>query len=339
MNIEQYKGGLYGHFIGDALGVPFEFRKRELRDQHPCTDMVGYGSHNMPRGTWSDDTSMTIAGMDGLAVSLENGNEDYESISELVNYGSVMYRYWRWFRKSDYTPYGRTWGVGYATYDAITRYSKGREPLLCGGVGERDNGNGSVMRALPIAIFVHHLSQATPTSIDEKMEIFHNFASLTHRHKRSQMACGIYCLIALEIMEDKADLEASINNAIDKAIDYYSNNPSFKEEYHHFDRIFSKNIGNLERDEIKSGGYVISTVEASIWCLLNNNNYKDTVLEAVNLGYDADTTACSVGALAGLHYGYGDIPKEWLDSLVHYDYIDGLVEKFTTQLSQRVGGE
>ena len=330
---QKCKGGLYGHFVGDALGVPFEFRERELRDQYPCTDMVGYGTHNQPRGTWSDDTSMTLAGLDGLTAILKRKTGDEKTISELMDYEVIMYRYWRWFRRSDYTPYGRTWGVGYATYDAITRYSKGKNALLCGGVGERDNGNGSVMRALPIVLFVHYISQVMAISFEEKMEVFHNFTSLTHRHKRSQMACGIYCLIALEILEDDNahGIDAIIEEALRKAKNYYLNNEGFKEEIKHFDRMFC-NIPHLPRDEIKSGGYVISTVEASIWCLCNNDNYKDTVLEAVNLGYDTDTTACSVGALAGLYYGYDDIPSEWVDALVKHDYLDGLVKEFTAQL-------
>ena len=92
------------------------------------------------------------------------------------------------------------------------------------------------------------------------------------------------------------------------------------------------NIQNLPRDEIKSGGYCISSLEASIWCLLNNENYKDTLLQSVNLGYDTDTTACIVGGLAGIYYGYEDIPDEWITQLARLDYIEDLIEDFALTL-------
>ena len=100
----------------------------------------------------------------------------------------------------------------------------------------------------------------------------------------------------------------------------------------HFDRVFSSDIQNLPRDEIKSGGYVISTLEASIWCLLNNDSYRETALAAVNLGGDTDTTACVVGGLAGIYYGYEAIPANWLEQIAKFDYIDGLIDNFTDYL-------
>ena len=129
-------------------------------------------------------------------------------------------------------------------------------------------------------------------------------------------------------------LEELIANGINKSKEYYYNDVSFEGELHHFDRVFSLNIQNLPRDEIKSGGYTISSLEASIWCLLNNNSYKDTVLEAVNLGYDTDTTACIVGGLAGIYYGYDEIPADWISQLARLDYIEELVNDFHLTLSE-----
>ena len=221
--------------------------------------------------------------------------------------------------------------------EGIGRYDNGCEPLKSGGIGERDNGNGSLMRILPIAFFIYSLSRKHSFDEHDKMEAVHNLSSLTHRHKRSQLCCGIYVNIALEFIENYEKenglgLEELIANGINKSKEYYYNNPSFEEELHHFDRVFSLNIQNLPRDEIKSGGYTISSLEASIWCLLNNNSYKDTILEAVNLGYDTDTTACIVGGLAGIYYGYDEIPKEWISQLARLDYIEETIKNFSSLL-------
>ena len=339
MNNMEYtvRSGIYGQIVGDALGVPYEFLPREDRDKDPCTTMVGYGSHQLPKGSWSDDSSMTLAGLDGLRISLEKNRQE-KKISDIIDYEEVMMKYIRWYALSEYTPYGFTWGVGFATDDAMNRYLNGTPPCECGGTDERDNGNGSIMRMLPIAMFIHYMSKEHSFSIDEMMEIVHGFTSLTHGHLRSKMACGTYVLIALEILknsenEEKESLETLVDNGLTKAINYYYMLDEFEEETPHFKRVYSRHIHNWSRDKINSGGYVLSTLEATVWCLLNNDNYCDSVLEAVNLGYDTDTTACVVGGLAGLYYGFDDIPKSWVDCIVECDFIDSLVTGFCDAVS------
>ena len=81
-------------------------------------------------------------------------------------------------------------------------------------------------------------------------------------------------------------------------------------------------IKNKPEDEIQSTGFVIHTLEASIWCLLNTNSYKEAVLKAINLGDDTDTTGAVTGGLAGIIYGFDEIPKEWLDELKNKEMIE-----------------
>ena len=57
---------IFGLAVGDALGVPYEFLKR---DSFLCTDMIGYGSHDRPAGTFSDDTAMTLATCDSIRAT------------------------------------------------------------------------------------------------------------------------------------------------------------------------------------------------------------------------------------------------------------------------------
>ena len=332
------KSGIMGQIVGDALGLPVQFRPREDRDLDPVTDMRGYGAFDMPPGSWSDDSSLILATMDGLAASLKKEERlENLSLNEIIDYEIIMKNFSRWLNKGEFTPYGFAYDVGGATMDGIRRYDRGTEPILSGGIGEGDNGNGSLMRILPIAFFIYCLSQNHSFEEKDKMEAVHNLSSLTHRHKRTQIACGIYVNIALEFLENQGStlsLEELIENGINKSKEYYFNNDDFKGELHHFDRVFSLNIQNLPRDEIKSGGYCISSLEASIWCLLNNENYRDTLLQAVNLGYDTDTTACIVGGLAGIYYGYEDIPNDWINQLAKLDYIEEVVNDFHLALSE-----
>ena len=270
----------------------------------------------------------------------ENPKRDAKDLklNELIDYEIIMKNFSNWLNDGQFTPYGFAYDVGGATMDGIRGYDNGCEPIICGGIGERDNGNGSLMRILPIAFFIYSLSQKYSFDEHDRMEAIHNLSSLTHRHRRSQLCCGIYVNIALEFIENHEkklglSLEELIANGINKSREYYENNTSFEKELHHFDRVFSLNIQNLQRDEIKSGGYTISSLEASIWCLSKNDNYKDTVLEAVNLGHDTDTTACIVGGLAGIYYGYEDIPSDWINQLARLDFIEEFIDNFNNILN------
>ena len=338
-NMDCIKEGIIGAIVGDALGLAVQFEPREYRDRDPVTDMRGHGVFDKPAGSWSDDSSLILATIDGLSKCLENHKEDDSSLNEIIDYEIIMKNFSKWLNEGEFTPYGYAYDIGGATMDGIQRYDNGTEPILSGGIGEGDNGNGSLMRILPIAFFIHYLSQKYSFDEDEKMTAIHNLSSLTHRHRRTQLCCGIYVNIALEFIENYENecnlgLEELISNGINKSKEYYFNNDDFKGELHHFDRVFSLNIHNLPRDEIKSGGYCISSLEASIWCLLNNENYRDTLLQAVNLGYDTDTTACIVGGLAGIYYGYEDIPNDWINQLAKLDYIEELVNDFHLALSE-----
>ena len=334
------KSGIFGLVVADALGVPYEFESRRFCDENPMIDMIGYGTYNQAPGTWSDDSSMALATLDGLINSFElDCDEQFHinNFSKIINYEDIMEKFVAWLFDGEYTPYGEVFDHGNTTYKALANYKfKNCEAILSGGKGEKDNGNGSLMRILPIAYFIYWLSLKYSFDEDDMMEAVHNLSSLTHRHKRSQMACGIYVLMAIELLknafEDKdsgLSLEEIVNNGLAIAKEYYYGNDYFKHQLSHFDRVFSLSIQDLPRDEIQSGGYVISTLEASIWCLLNNDSYRETALAAVNLGKDTDTTACVVGGLAGIYYGYDGIPSDWLEKIARFDFIEELIDNFS----------
>ncbi len=301
----RIRGGLWGAVVGDALGVPVEFKSRDEVRRDPVTGMRGYGTFNLPAGSWSDDSSLLLCTADSLVHGFD--------LNDMSN------RFMRWYSEGLWTPYGKAFDIGNATRAAINRLKRGISPEQSGGDTERDNGNGSLMRIIPVAICFHAIG------IHEFIQRVHAMSSITHRHPRSLMACGIYCLIARSLIEGKTPIDA-YREAIDRASDIYDRDP-FRQELHHFRRILGGKIGSLPEEAINSSGYVIDTLEASLWCLLNSNSYSESVLRAVNLGHDTDTTGCVTGGLAGIYYNKMSIPEEWVDVIARRDEIAGLFDK------------
>lgn len=312
--------GIMGLCVADALGVPVEFNSRERLKVNPVTDMRAYGTHNQPSGTWSDDTSMTLCLLD--------------SLTDVLDYKDVMDKFKSWITAGKYTPYGEVFDIGIATRQAISRYMTGVEPILCGGVGEHDNGNGSLMRILPLLFYIQSLYGTDFQEIDEAFDMIHNVSALTHAHKRSQMACGIYLSVASMLIGNMA-LSIAVGLGIYKAFEYYKGKPEFKTELCHFRRLSDKCFRETNETEIRSSGYVVDTLEAAIWCLINTKSYKDCVLMAVNLGDDTDTVAAVAGGLAGLYYGSVNIPIEWTSKVVRKDYIEELSDRLHYSLIKR----
>ena len=256
---EQLKAAIYGLAVADALGVPVEFKRR---GSYKVAEMTGYGTYNQPPGTWSDDTSMTIATCDSIKECGE------------INLKDIFNRFRDWLRYGEYTIDG-LFDCGNTTSTAIRT---GR-----GANDERSNGNGSLMRILPLAF----------TDADD--ETIRAVSALTHGHEISTAACVCYVEIARRLLkkEPLLDILATIQSP--------------------FERISS--IYALAEDEIRSSGYVVDTLEAALWALSTTASYKDAVLKAVNLGSDTDTVGAVTGGLAGIMYGLEAIPKEWLERL------------------------
>lgn len=290
---------ILGVAVGDALGVPVEFKKRGT---FYVTDMQGYGTHNQPAGTWSDDTSLTLALADNLLAG--GDSPDLESIA---------WGFTEWYDKAAYTPHGKVFDVGNATAEAIKRLKKGVAPEKAGGTGERDNGNGSLMRIAPLTFYMYGIREA-----EERFRIVREVSSITHAHEWSVAACYIYVemLNKLRMGRKKKAAYAELREDFARGVPFIS-----KATLGKFVRILENDISTLPEEEIRSSGFVVDTLEAAFWCFMTTDNYKDAVLKAVNLGDDTDTTGAVTGALAGLAYGLDSIPQEWREQLAAYDEV------------------
>lgn len=314
------KAGIFGVCIGDALGVPVEFRSRDQLKRSPVTTMRAFGTHRQPAGTWSDDSSLMLC----LADSLCKGY-DLEDIA---------LKFLQWYNAEVWTPHGSVFDIGIATSQAIHRISKGTSPTLCGGTSEFDNGNGSLMRILQLLFYIKYFP------IEKRFDIVKDVSSITHGHIRSVLACFIYLEFALEILKEKDKWEAY--KTMQKTVREFLDNNAIcsQEEMDKFHRILELKVGEydiaplhtLQEKEISSSGYVLHSLEASLWCFLNSESYSEAVLKAVNLGEDTDTTGAITGGIAGIYYGFENIPEEWITQIVRKKDIEELCIKLEQKL-------
>jgi len=296
---------LYGGIIGDMLGVPVEFKKRGT---FQINDVTGYGTYNQPPGTWSDDTSMTLC----LVETLTENGSPLDLMKKFVQYEENGYL----------TPYGKMFDIGIATVKAIRRFKEGTPLAQCGGTSEYDNGNGAIMRIAPLAFMLNN-----DFDFDKHVKIIKQYTEITHAHPRAIVGSFIYVELLVRM---------SLNDSLEKAIQniellfnhIFNENHPYQEEFQHYKRIFKDNFFNTPEEEILSGGYVVHTLEAAIWCLGTTSSFKEAVLKAVNLGDDTDTVGAITGALAGMHYKMEGIPKDWLERIVRKDKVDELIKDF-----------
>lgn len=306
------KAGIMGVCIGDALGVPVEFKKREDLKRFPVTKMLEYMSWNQPKGTWSDDSSLTLC----LAEELIKGY-DLEKIGQ---------SFVKWNKFGHWTAHGRLFDIGGTTRHSLARLIKGESARFSGNIFEEDNGNGSLMRILPLAFYLKKEDDIQKLYLTVK-----EVSAITHGHFRSVFACFIYVIFAIQLLKGKNKKEAyeQTQNITLKYAEEQGFNPK---EIELFKRVLKHDISGYAEDEIKSGGYVLHSLEASLWCFLNSESYAEAVLKAVNLGEDTDTTGAITGGIAGIYYGYENIPEEWIAELVRKDDIEKLCEKLHQKL-------
>jgi ADP-ribosyl-[dinitrogen reductase] hydrolase len=301
--------------VGDALGVPVEFRSRDDLRAWPVEGMSGYGTWNQPPGTWSDDSSLTFC----LAESLVNG----------YNLHDISSRFVRWYREGYWGAHHKVFDIGGTTRRALARIEAGKHPLLTGDTDVESNGNGSLMRIVPAALFF---------SLSSDLGFYlgiREVSGLTHAHFRSVFSCYIFSEIVRELLNGRPKPDA-LRIASARVSKFALDNDFKPEELNLFNRILSGCITSADQDTICSGGYVLNTLESCIWCFMTTNNYTEAVLRAVNLGEDTDTTACVTGALAGLYYGESAIPAQWRNVLAREKDIVKLSKDFTQSLKKMI---
>ncbi|WP_271856210.1 ADP-ribosylglycohydrolase family protein [Patiriisocius marinus] len=313
MNIElKIQESFFGQAIGDALGVPVEFKSRKHLTENPVKDFLGFMCWNQPPGTFSDDSSMMFCTAESLSKKY-----DIEDIGNL---------FVKWYKEGFWGAHDELFDIGGTTRRSLDRIIEGEKAKFSGEFFPENNGNGSLMRILPLVFLLY-----SETNINIRFQIVKEVSSITHAHFRSIMSCFIYVEFGIQILKGKdkkkayLDAQIIINNFID-------NNDFNPDEIQLFEKVLKNRIEKYDIDEINSNGYVIDSIESSLWCFMNSNSYAESVLMSVNLGGDTDTTAAINGGIAGLYYGWGNIPKKWVDNIAKKNEIINLSKKFAESI-------
>ncbi|RSZ60709.1 ADP-ribosylglycohydrolase family protein [Massilia atriviolacea] len=283
---ERLAGGLLGLLVGDALGVPYEFRKAgdipspSLIDFTPPPQFAR-AHHSVTPGTWSDDGAHALC---LLASLLDCGRLDLEDLGE---------RLLAWYEHGYMAVDGIVFDVGLTCGAAIRALRDGTRAAQAGPSGQYDNGNGSLMRALPLALW-HRGSDAS------LVHDAHQQSLPTHGHLRSQVCCALYCLWARRVLEGTGD---PWGDAVSSLRAMYAATPDALEELE----------WSVRPDEPADGygsGYVVDSLR-SARMVQDAGGYEDVVRAGIALGNDTDTTACIAGGIAGLRVGIHGIPERW----------------------------
>lgn len=305
--MDKLRAMIYGLAVGDALGVPYEFNDRKDMNHNPCKDMVGYGTYNQPIGSWSDDTSMTLCLLNAI---------NYET--KTVDMDEVAKNFLNWMDNAKFTANDIRFDIGNTTKNALNnmRGKKGRQLVKCGIKGNHD-GNGALMRISPL------IPLLDGCSFRKKQEMISDIVTMTHGNELNVIACQFYCLYMEQLWENKTK-RISLDNILALFDTIYGDVVEWNIIHNAITRS-TLEVRTKGLAKVPATGYVVDTLSASIYCLVKAENHKDAVLMAVNLGDDTDTTAAVTGSMAGLYFGYDDIPKEWIDKLLNKELINHLI--------------
>lgn len=307
---------LIGFALGDALGVPVEYKSRAELAKNPVKEMLEFMEHNQPAGTWSDDSSMVFC----TAESLCNG----------YNLEDIARQFSRWKNNRVWTPRGRVFDIGIQTNNAIQRIDRlidlglRIKPIPEAGVNERENGNGSLMRILPLAFFL------AEQPMEERFRIVREVSGLTHSHIRAVLGCFIYTEFAIGLLKETDKF--TVYNEIRRQLPEFLSGKASSSEIGFYSRILENNIAGYPEMAIQSSPYVVHSLEACLWSFMKGHDFPDSVLQAVNLGEDSDTIGALTGALAGLCHGLNQTPAEWIEVLALKGEIINLADRFGKSL-------
>lgn len=293
------RGALIGLAVGDALGAAVEFKSPG--SFAPVTGYRNGGPHRLEAGEWTDDTSMALA----LADSIASVGWDLNDQAD---------RYVEWWKKGKYSVNGRCFDIGYTTRMALSNYLDDKNALASGDTSERASGNGSIMRLAPVPIRYAHLYAG---QLDELSRFAEESSLPTHASEQCRSACRYLAtvLAALISGEDRAAVLSPDWTPLQILNGIKPLNPLIHE-------IALGSFRQKQPPAIQGSGWVVKSLEASLWAFHDAETFEEAVLKAVNLGDDADTTGAICGQLAGAYWGESQIPGSLRSGLARMDMLE-----------------
>ncbi|WP_020558256.1 ADP-ribosylglycohydrolase family protein [Thiofilum flexile] len=307
---ERISGGLWGLLIGDALGVPYEFHSphdlpplSQLEMQPP---LYFERSHEqIPIGTWSDDGAQVLI----LLASLQRHNE-----LNLEDFGKGLVD---WYESGYMAVGSHVFDVGIQTAEAIRLMMQGVPAQEAGPKSEYKNGNGSLMRVLPLALWHRGTDE-------ELVKWAHLQSQVTHGHLRSKVCCAVYCLWARRLLAGSTYAWAEAVKILHGI--YGDASPEWAE--------FAWHVRPDQEPTGSGSGYVVDSLN-SVRKVMQASTYEQVVKQAIALGHDTDTTACIAGGLAGIRDGVEAIPTRWMQVLRGQELVKLLLAKLLQTKSDK----
>ena len=301
--VNKTRGSIIGLAVGDALGVPLEFKPPKTFQ--PVEDMIGGGAFDLKPGEWTDDTSMALCSAESLIEK-----KRFDTVDQLEKFSS-------WYKEGHLSVNGKCFDIGNTTRESLNQFEKTHEPYP-GPDHERSAGNGSIMRLAPVPLFYF----SDPVLA---IETSAKSSRTTHGHVLAVDACRYMAglIIGCLIGESKEKILSKRYSPVDG---YWKKNKLAPE----IDEVACGSFKDKNPPEIKGSGFVVKSLEAALWAFYNGKNFEDGCLMAVNLGDDADTTGAIYGQIAGAYYGESGIPDKWQNKLVKFDVIDSILNDLIT---------
>ncbi|GAB6091976.1 ADP-ribosylglycohydrolase family protein [Furfurilactobacillus curtus] len=309
---------IYATAIADALGQVTQFQGNRLNSSDPLIQTMMPGDLGTIAGTWSDDTSLTLATLAALSQPMTLATEQLED---------TMQNFAAWLNNGRFTTTGVAFDVGAGTQDALTQYQVTDDLFHSGSSHERNNGNGALMRMLPVALYVIRQGQGHPFDHPELVDLVINLAQLTHRHPRSTVACLIYVSLATQLLADQPRTVATVNQAVANVAHFIHERPRLNDQLPFFTDLTTPDFANHSTETLNTSGYVVSTLITACWLLIQPLNLAQLVVAGVNLGGDSDTITSIAAGLMALQIDLASFPEQWLSQLQGRSLIDQLLAK------------
>ena len=302
-NDNRFRGGLYGMLIGDDLGVPYEFHSAEEIPPYNDIEMappLGFrrAHKGVAQGTWSDDGAQALCLLESIVTCGKFCLKDFSD------------RLLLWYQEGRWAVDNIVFDIGIQTGEALNAYKSGMIPEKCGVLRPDGKGNGALMRTLPLALW--HKGTDKELVMDA-----HSQCLITHGNVCNQVCCALYCLTARSLLADM-DFSHALENAVKVLRNIYCEMPEYEQELEWSVRPDGPWEGS-------GSGYVVDCLRSTFMIMEHAVSYEEAVKQAIMLGDDTDTTACVTGGLAGILFGFDNIPNRWYHALRGKEAVESLI--------------
>ncbi len=306
--MDKYSGSLFGLAIGDAIGSSVEFMTPGSFSQ--INDMVGGGYYNLNPGEWTDDTSMALCLADSLI-----SKQGFDSYDQLC-------RYLRWMEEGYLSSRDKSFGIGRTTMQALQSFKKNPRSY-CGLKKNDSSGNGSLMRLAPVPL-------AFARNPELAIKMSGCSSKTTHQTKVCIQACEYFGGLIVGALHSESK-ETLLSPDYMKKYSYWN----LKKIDGKLIKVIEGSFKDNNPPQIESTGYVIKSLESTLWAFYNTNSFNEGLIKVVNLGNDSDTVGAIFGQLAGAYYGEKNILQKWIASVKYSKLIRKMAEHLY-ELSEKI---